>query len=97
MLAPSEAPTEVGVKVLSSSEISVHWKHVLEKIVENYQVSQVCFNQKSVFIHKYISFYNMLSISISRVPLVNSVLNNLFSLFSGLGIYMQAVRNKRLP
>ena len=49
MLAPSEAPTEVGVKVLSSSEISVHWKHVLEKIVENYQVSQVCFNQKSVF------------------------------------------------
>nr|2EE2_A Chain A, Contactin-1 [Homo sapiens] len=36
--APSEAPTEVGVKVLSSSEISVHWEHVLEKIVESYQI-----------------------------------------------------------
>ncbi|XP_075863295.1 contactin-1 isoform X1 [Microcebus murinus] len=36
--APIEAPTEVGVKVLSSSEISVHWKHVLEKIVETYQI-----------------------------------------------------------
>lgn len=39
--APSEAPTRVGVKVLSSSEISVHWEHVVEKIVESYQVSSI--------------------------------------------------------
>ncbi|XP_038625869.1 contactin-1 isoform X2 [Tachyglossus aculeatus] len=36
--APNEAPTEVGVKVLSSSEASVSWKHVLEKSVEGYMV-----------------------------------------------------------
>ncbi|XP_068950931.1 contactin-1 isoform X1 [Petaurus breviceps papuanus] len=36
--APGEAPTDVSIKVLSSSEISVSWKHVLEKTVEGYQI-----------------------------------------------------------
>lgn len=37
--APTEVPTDVSVKVLSSSEISVSWHHVSEKSVEGYQVS----------------------------------------------------------
>lgn len=37
--APTEVPTDVSVKVLSSSEISVSWHHVTEKSVEGYQVS----------------------------------------------------------
>lgn len=36
--APTEVPTDVSVKVLSSSEISVSWHHVTEKSVEGYQI-----------------------------------------------------------
>ncbi|MEJ1271337.1 hypothetical protein NN561_002173 [Cricetulus griseus] len=50
--APSEAPTEVGVKVLSSSEISVHWKHVLEKIVESYQIRYWAAHDKEAAAHR---------------------------------------------
>uniref|UniRef100_A0A8U7MU43 Contactin-1 n=1 Tax=Corvus moneduloides TaxID=1196302 RepID=A0A8U7MU43_CORMO len=36
--APTEIPTEVSVKVLSSSEMSVSWHHVSDKSVEGYQI-----------------------------------------------------------
>uniref|UniRef100_A0A8D1SVC1 Fibronectin type-III domain-containing protein n=1 Tax=Sus scrofa TaxID=9823 RepID=A0A8D1SVC1_PIG len=57
--APSEAPTEVGVKVLSSSEISVHWEHVVEKIVESYQVSSffIKLNNYQRYIFKYVASF----------------------------------------
>uniref|UniRef100_A0A8D1XA53 Neural cell surface protein F3 n=1 Tax=Sus scrofa TaxID=9823 RepID=A0A8D1XA53_PIG len=50
--APSEAPTEVGVKVLSSSEISVHWEHVVEKIVESYQIRYWAAHDKEAAAHR---------------------------------------------
>lgn len=37
--APTEIPTDVSIKVLSSSEMSVSWHHVSDKSVEGYQVS----------------------------------------------------------
>ncbi|XP_041327420.1 contactin-1 [Pyrgilauda ruficollis] len=36
--APTEIPTDVSVKVLSSSEMSVSWHHVSDKSVEGYQI-----------------------------------------------------------
>jgi len=50
--APSEAPTGVGVKVLSSSEISVHWEHVVEKIVESYQIRYWSAHDKEAAAHR---------------------------------------------
>uniref|UniRef100_A0A8C2NTL8 Contactin-1 n=1 Tax=Capra hircus TaxID=9925 RepID=A0A8C2NTL8_CAPHI len=50
--APSEAPTAVGVKVLSSSEISVHWEHVVEKIVESYQIRYWASHDKEAAAHR---------------------------------------------
>uniref|UniRef100_A0A3Q2GS85 Contactin-1 n=1 Tax=Equus caballus TaxID=9796 RepID=A0A3Q2GS85_HORSE len=50
--APSEAPAEVGVKVLSSSEISVHWEHVVEKIVESYQIRYWSAHDKEAAAHR---------------------------------------------
>ncbi|XP_007463325.1 PREDICTED: contactin-1-like [Lipotes vexillifer] len=50
--APSEAPTAVGVKVLSSSEISVHWEHVVEKIVESYQIRYWAVHDKEAAAHR---------------------------------------------
>ncbi|EHB08407.1 Contactin-1 [Heterocephalus glaber] len=50
--APNEAPTDVGVKVLSSSEISVHWKHVVEKIVESYQIRYWAAHDKEAAAHR---------------------------------------------
>lgn len=49
--APTEIPTDVSVKVLSSSEMSVSWHHVSDKSVEGYQVSLVVTLSVFLFIY----------------------------------------------
>lgn len=91
---PVKPPTAVGVKVLSSSEISVHWEHVGKEKMIAIRWVQFLSNLKYI-IKKAVSSMMFSNVASFNVLCPSDLCDNtIFSVFNMLDIYQLIIMSK---